>query len=203
MRLNYTVALLCLAANSISSPRSTDFLDKSVSMFEGQEYAYVIYPPNGYQLVTDDAKAAGYSLAFIPLGQSYKNASVTIDVNIFRVEKAKADNAYMIDFILDDINQLKKHFGKRLVIRTVDSVFNANKQMMPTLYVNDSSRFIPTVMLSYFNGKSEIIIFQLTIGRTQPRFEAEEIYLACINAFKSLIKGDINERNKKLGNQDR
>jgi len=183
----------------ISAVGGTDQTDKNVSLFEGAEFAYVIYPPNGYQVITDEAIAAGYSIAFIPEGQSYKSASVTIDVNIFRLEKAKADNAYVIDLIKDDIKQLKKHFGKGLAIRTVDSVFNANKRLMPTLYFNDSSRFIPTVMMSYFNGKSEIIIFQLSIGRNQPRIRAEEIYLDCLGAFKSLIKGDINQRNKKLG----
>ncbi len=185
--------------SGLSSDGGAERSDRNVSVFEGAKYAYVIYPPAGFKLVTDEAADSGYSLAFIPQGQSYKSASVTIDVNIFRLEKVKADNAYVIDLIKEDIKQLKKHFGPGLTIRTVDSVFNANKRLMPTLYFNDTSRFIPTVMLSYFNGQTEIIIFQLSINRNTPRIEAEEIFLDCLGAFKSLIKGDINERNKKLG----
>ncbi len=200
MRRILLAAVLSLPAIlGISALGSSDKADKNISVFEGADYAYVIYPPGGYQLITEQAIEAGYSLAFIPEGQTYENASVIIDVNIFRLEKAKADNAYVIELIKDDIKQVRKHFGKSLTIHTVDSVFNANKRLMPTLYFNDSSRFIPTVMMSYFNGRSEIIIFQLSIGRSQPRFEAEDVFMDCLGAFKSLVKGDINQRNKKLG----
>lgn len=197
------LAFLCLATHGLAGKEKAGYLDKNVSVYEGKEYAYVIYPPNGYQTIYDESMAVGYSFSFIPLGQKYKTATVAIDVNILRLEKARADNAYMIDFIKDDIKQLKKHFGNRLTIRTVDSVFNDTHMMLPTLYVNDTGRFVPTVMISYFNGVSEIIIFQLNIGRTQPRPQAEEAFLNCIQAFKSLVKGDINERNKKLGNKDK
>ena len=197
------LVFFCLSTYGVAGSGNSSHLDKNVSVYEGQEYAYVIYPPNGYQVINDEAIAAGYSFAFIPMGQKYKSASVAIDVNILRLEKARADNAYMIDFIKEDIKQLKKHFGRGLTIRTVDSVFNDNRQMMPTLYVNDTGRFIPTVMLSYFNGVSEIVIFQLSIRENQLRSQAEEVFLNCVEAFKSLVKGDINERNKRLGSKDK
>ncbi|HEX2897472.1 MAG TPA: hypothetical protein VHP63_05410 [candidate division Zixibacteria bacterium] len=203
MRMITALAFFCLAAYGIAGSEKSGYLDKNVSVYEGEKYAYVIYPPNGYQTIYDEAMAAGYSFSFIPLGQKYKTAKVAIDVNILRLEKAQADNAYMIGFIKEDIKQLKKHFGKGLSIRTVDSVFNDTHVMMPTLYVNDTSRFVPTVMISYFNGVSEVIIFQLSINRNQPRPQAEEAFLNCIEAFKSLVKGDINERNKKLGSKNK
>jgi hypothetical protein len=113
-----------------------------------------------------------------------------------------ADDAFVTTLVSEDIKMLKSQYGRNLAVRAVDSVYNANGKLLPTFYFNDTSKFIPTVMLSYFNGKSEIIIFQLSIGKTQKRVEAEETYLDCVRSFKSLIKGDINERNKKLGSKD-
>jgi len=195
MRLIKILAAFFALARVISF--GGDTVESNVSVFEGEEYAYVIYPPAGYQLITDEAADAGYSMAYIPRGHSYDNAKVVIDINIFKMTDNTADDAFVTGLVADDIMQLKKQYGKGLTVRPVDSVYNANNMLLPTFYFNDTTKFIPTVMLGYFNGKTEIIIFQLSINKVQPRFEAEEVFLECVNSFKSLIKGDINERNKQ------
>ncbi|MGH8016165.1 MAG: hypothetical protein ACREBV_08245 [Candidatus Zixiibacteriota bacterium] len=203
MRKFSAIVLLTFCASAaFAQSGGGDRLDKNVSMFEGKEFAYVIYPPAGYELVTDEAVEAGYSMAYIPKWQKYENAHIVIDINIFKMTNTAADDAFITTLVAEDIKMLKKQYGSGLTVRAVDSIYNANGKLVPTFYFNDTTRFIPTVMMSYFNGKSEIIIFQLSIGKTQKRVEAEEIYLDCVSSFKSLIKGDINERNKKLGRKD-
>jgi len=198
MRNICTVAVMALLIVLGLNAGENGQTNKNASVFEGDKFAYVIYPPNGFKLVTDEAVDSGYSLAFIPKGQTYTNANIVIDVNVFKVKTKNADDVYLKELIKDDIGQLRSHFGKGLTISAVDSVYNTNKRLLPTFYFDDPNRFIPTVMMSYFNGGSEVIIFQLSIGKNQPRVKAEEIFLNCVNAFKSLIKEDIEKRNQRL-----
>ncbi len=192
------LALSILIISGLNAVGENGQVNKNASVFEGDKFAYVIYPPNGFKLVTDEAADSGYSLAFVPKGQTYSNANIIIDVNVFKLKNKKADDTYLKELIKDDITQLRGQFGNGLIIRAVDSVYNTNKRLLPTFYFNDAKRFIPTVMMSYFNGGSEIIIFQLSIGQSQPRVKAEEIFLNCVRAFKTLIKEDIDKRNLRL-----
>ena len=173
-------------------------LDSNVAFFEGEKYNYIMYPPDGFQLITDEVKSAGYSLAFVPEGQLYDSADITIDINIFRFKKKKNKVDFFSELIKDDTIQIRKHYGKTLIIRPVDSVFNKDGKLLPTFYFNDSSRFIPTVMMSYFDGAHEVLIFELTIKRLQPKFVAEQKFTECLGKFRTLIRGDITERNKRL-----
>lgn len=173
-------------------------LDSNTAFFEGEKYNYIIYPPDGFQLITDEVKNAGYSLAFVPDGQLYDSADITIDINIFRFKQKRNKVDFFSELIKDDTLQIRKHYGKTLVIRPVDSVFNKDGQLLPTFYFNDSTRFIPTVMMSYFNGTNEVLIFELTIKRLQPKFVAEQKFTECLGKFRTLISGDIAERNKRM-----
>ncbi len=173
-------------------------LDSNTAFFEGEKYNYIIYPPDGFQLITDEVKSAGYSLAFVPEGQLYDSADITIDINIFRFKKKKNKVDFFSELIKDDTLQIRKHYGKTLLIRPVDSVFNKEGKLLPTFYFNDSTRFIPTVMMSYFDGAHEVLIFELTIKRLQPKFVAEQKFTECLGKFRTLIRGDITERNKRL-----
>ena len=173
-------------------------LDSNVAFFEGEQYNYVMYPPDGFQLITDEVKSAGYSLAFVPEGQLYDSADITIDINIFRFKQKRSKVDFFNELIKDDTLQIRKHYGKTLVIRPVDSVFNKDGKLLPTFYFNDSTRFIPTVMMSYFDGANEVLIFELTIKRLQPKFVAEQKFTECLGKFRTLKSGDITERNKRM-----
>ena len=191
--------ILCTTLLLTSNLNAEDVaLDSNTAFFEGVTYDYILYPPDGFQLITDEVKSAGYSLAFVPEGQLYDSADVTIDVNIFRFKKKKNKVDFFRELIKDDTLQIRKHYGKTLVIRPVDSVFNKDGKLLPTFYFNDSSRFIPTVMMSYFDGTNEVLIFELTIKRLQPKFVAEQKFTECLGKFRTLIRGDITERNKRM-----
>ena len=181
-----------------STPADEVALDSNVAFFEGKKYNYIMYPPDGFQLITDEVKSAGYSLAFVPEDQLYDSADITIDINIFRFKKKKNKVDFFSELIKDDTIQIRKHYGKTLLIRPVDSVFNKDGKLLPTLYFNDSTRFIPTVMMSYFDGDNEVLIFELTIKRLQPKFVAEQKFTECLGKFRTLIRGDIAERNKRM-----
>ena len=178
-------------------------LDSNTAFFEGEKYNYIMYPPDGFQLITDEVKSAGYSLAFVPEGQLYDSADITIDINIFRFKQKRSKVDFFNELIKDDTLQIRKHYGKTLVIRPVDSVFNKDGRLLPTFYFNDSTRFIPTVMMSYFDGANEVLIFELTIKRLQPKFVAEQKFTECLGKFRTLKSGDIKERNKRMREKKR
>ena len=134
----------------------------------------------------------------MPEGQLYDSADITIDINIFRFKQRINKVDFFSELIKDDTLQIRKHYGKTLLIRPVDSVFNKDGKLLPTLYFNDSTRFIPTVMMSYFDGAQEVLIFELTIKRLQPKFVAEQKFTECLGKFRTLIRGDIKERNKRM-----
>ncbi len=191
----FLLAALLIAANLHADEAA---LDSNVAFFEGEQYNYVMYPPDGFQLITDEVKSAGYSLAFVPEGQLYDSADITIDINIFRFKQKRSKVDFFSELIKDDTLQIRKHYGKTLVIRPVDSVFNKDGRLLTTFYFNDSTRFIPTVMMSYFDGANEVLIFELTIKRLQPKFVAEQKFTECLGKFRTLKSGDITERNKRL-----
>ncbi len=186
----------CLHAEEVA-------LDSNVAFFEGEKYNYIMYPPDGFQLITDEVKSAGYSLAFVPEGQLYDSADITIDINIFRFKQKRSKVDFFNELIKDDTRQIRKHYGKTLFIRPVDSVFNKDGRLLPTFYFNDSTRFIPTVMMSYFDGANEVLIFELTIKRLQPKFVAEQKFTECLGKFRTLKSGDIKERNKRMREKKR
>ncbi|MCH7948339.1 MAG: hypothetical protein IIC66_11135 [candidate division Zixibacteria bacterium] len=193
-------SIFLFAALLIASSLHADevALDSNVAFFEGEKYNYIMYPPDGFQLITDEVKSAGYSLAFVPEGQLYDSADITIDINIFRFKQKRSKVDFFSELIKDDTLQIRKHYGKTLVIRPVDSVFNKDGKLLPTFYFNDSTRFIPTVMMSYFDGANEVLIFELTIKRLQPKFVAEQKFTECLGKFRTLKSGDITERNKRM-----
>ncbi len=67
---------------------------------------------------------------------------------------------------------------------------NALDEIIPTVYVNDPASFVPTVMVSYYDGGSEVIILELIISPRQPRFQAEAVFETALRRFKPLRHGD-------------
>ena len=177
--------LSALAAGSVlADPGAT--LDSNVAFYEGEKLNYVFYPPDGYRMIDQQAIDDGYSFAFIPDGQTYTEADLMIGVNIFKIRGMSFENALDADTAL-----MHEHYGKNAVIWTVDSVFIANGETIPTFFVNDTTGFIPNVMVSYYDGDSEMVIFELVITSRVARFQAEEIYIECLERFKALPIGDL------------
>jgi hypothetical protein len=163
-------------------------LDSNTAFYEGEVYAYVVSPPASFKLFTEAAADDGYSFAFIPESQAYDSADVQIGVTVMKLGANDFDSVVAADTI-----QLREHYGDGVTIRAVDSLFDFHGTRIPTVYVDDKSRFIPTVMVSYCDGGSEIVIFELIIVEGGiARFLAEAIYTQCLQRFKMLKKGELD-----------
>lgn len=164
-------------------------LDSNTAFYEGESLNYVIYPPRNYRMVTDEAKIDGYSFAFVPDSQEYAAADVTIGVNIYKIRGIKFKK-----IVRDDTASIRKHYGKGINIHPVDSIFNFTGHILTTLYIDDETRFLPNVLISYFDGNTEVVIFELLISENSNRPKAEDLFVDCIARFKALKRGTLGMR---------
>ncbi len=187
MRPICTILILTLVAAGPISAEQPYTLDSNTAFFEGVSLAYVFNPPSNMKLITEEANLDGYSFAFIAQTDEYKNAGALVGVTIFTLGANAFDSVVAVDTAA-----IREHYGGALTITPVDSVTAFDGSLLPTFYINDKTRFIPTVMVSYFDGGSEIVLFELSINETGlPRFLAERLYTSCIQHFKALKKGEL------------
>jgi len=180
------IAVLVTLPGLVGAIEAESTLDSNTAVHEGKDLIYMMRPPAGFQLITEAAAADGYSIAFIPEGEPYDSATTTIAVTIFTIGK----NPFW-QLVMADTMALRRHFGPTADIRAIDSVANFDGRRLESVYINDPTRFIPNVSFSYFDGGSEVVIFELIITeRGIPRFLAESLYYECILAFKTLPRRD-------------
>lgn len=182
--------LLLSVAHSQNTPKDVT-LDDNTAFYEGANNSYIIAPPKGFVMITDSAASDGYSFAFIPKGEKYATASVRIGINIFKIKKEARDKFKLDDLIKDDTLAYRIHFGETINIDEVAPTVSLTGDSMRTIYYNDTTTFIPNVMMSYLDGHEEILIFELSINESYPRFEAEKVYMECLNNVKMLEQGSL------------
>jgi hypothetical protein len=158
------------------------------AFYEGELVNYVVHPPSGFQLVQEEAAEDGYSFAFIPESLTYRQSNILIGANIYKIRGLKFNNV-----VREDTLALRNHYGDSLSIWHVDSVTIGSGQPIPTFFVNDPHRFVPNVMISYFDGGSEIIIFELVISEHVLRTDAEEKFMACLQGVKALERKQLGD----------
>lgn len=166
-------------------------LDDNTAFYEGKELRYVILPPPEFKMNTEKSTDDGYSFAFIPEDENYDSANVMIGINIFKIKDKKKNRFTLDQLIQDDTLSYRNHYGVSLSMTEVKPAVTVTNDTMRVIYINDSTRFIPNVMLAYIDGKTEILIFELSISSTYLRFEAEEIFIECLEKIKILKKGTI------------
>lgn len=177
--LALTLALLPLAVSA-----QEYVLDSNTAFFEGEVYNYIVPAPRGFRMVTEPALADGFSLAFIPENESYDSASVTITVSYLKLGTAAIE-----DVITADTSAARKHFGNEMVCWAVDPIRGFNGEVLRAVFFDNKSEFIPLVMMSYFNGRSDVVVFELYLAANKlPRHQATEIYTKCISLFRALKK---------------
>jgi len=164
-------------------------LDSNTAFFEGEIYNYIMPAPNHFIMDTDRARQDGYSFAFIPKAENYDSASVLIGVHIYRIRGMKFEDA-----LTNDTLSIRTYFGEDLQIYPVDSIVNATGEWLTSFYLNKKKEFIPNVMLSYYDGDSEVLIFELVISEKVMRVTAEEIFVDCLGLFKAMRKGELGSR---------
>ena len=187
MRHLWILLALCLAPGQTAfAADSTRATDNNTALYEGEKLTYVVYPPSDFRMVIDQASDEGYSFAFIPPETDYETAELMVGVNIYKIRGISFEKA-----LAQDTAGLRQHYGKEVSIRAVDSVFVGSGEMIPTFYIDNKKAFIPNVMISYYDGTSEMLIFELIISPTTLRFRAEEIFMDCLERFKALPIGDL------------
>jgi hypothetical protein len=170
-----------LFANSQQTPTKSN-----AAFYEGESLNYVVLPPDDFKMISDEAIIDGYSFAFVPRQSSYEEADMMIGVNIYKIRGMAFEEALRQDTI-----SVRKHYGERALIRPVDSIFTGSGEIIPTFYIDDKSRFIPNVMIAYFDGSTEMLIFELVITERVARFKAEKIFITCLKEFKALKIGEL------------
>ncbi|UCG62290.1 MAG: hypothetical protein JSV52_03125 [Candidatus Zixiibacteriota bacterium] len=191
MRIFIFLIFISLAASGLSAQDLSKELDNNTAFYEGEKVSYIISPPDDFVMVEHEAEVDGYAFAFIPDGEKYDSASVRIGVNIFRIKEGMEQKITLEDVIHEDTTALREHFGETLIVYEVDSIITKSYFPIRNLYLNDTTRFIPNVMMSYLRGGNEILIFGLTIDLDYPRFMAEQIYTDCLKKIKVLVKGKL------------
>ena len=61
------------------------------------------------------------------------------------------------------------------------------------MYLSADKEFIPTVMVSYFDGGTEVVILELSVSELFPRFDAEPIFEKAMRLFRPLKKKSLAE----------
>ena len=183
------LTLLMLVATSQAGPKPEKGLDRNTAFYKGESLNYVIFPPDHFQMVDWEATGDGYSFAFIPTDQTYDHADLMIGVNIFKIRGLK-----FFDVVTRDTAAVREHYGKRASIRTVDSVFTASGQAVSVFFVNDTSRFIPNVMLAYVDGRTEMLVFELVVTDRVARVKAEDAFVQCLQRLKVMPLGELGQR---------
>jgi len=181
--------LLLLAIPCLAGSKPEKGLDRNTAFYKGESLNYVIYPPDGYRMVDLEATGDGYSFAFIPTDEEYNYADLMIGVNIFKIRGLKFS-----EVVDRDTASIRKHYGKQTRLWAVDSLSAASGQPVWAFFINDTSRFIPNVMLGYVDGRTEMLVFELVITDRVARVKAEDVFVQCVRRLRVLPAGELGQK---------
>ncbi|MFH2047860.1 MAG: hypothetical protein ABIJ12_00280 [bacterium] len=194
----YILSVILLAAlgifgNFYINNNAEDVTDSNTAFYNGISADYVFNPPNGFIMEDKKVVGDGYSFALIPKGENYDSANVLIGVTIYNLTSNNGRFTYE-EILTDDTASIRRQYGKKLAIWPVDSMLNFNGEIIPTYYFNHPDKFIPVVMISYYDAGSEMIIIDLGISDNFPRFKAEEKFDETLSRFKVLKHGELSKK---------
>ena len=89
---------------------------------------------------------------------------------------------------------MRRYYGPAITIQPVAPIPNRTGASLTTFYLNDTTAFLPHVMVSYFDGGTELVIFELVIDEDVVRVKAEDVFIACLQQFKTLRRGELGRR---------
>lgn len=169
-----------------ATPSLGDSVDSNSAFYEGETLNYVFNPPPYFKMVSREAVSDGYSFAFIPDSSHYNGTDILIGVNIYKIRELDVE-----DVVESDTANLRKHYGPDVVMSEVDSIMAYNGQEARTFYINSPDRFLPNVMISYVDGGTEIVIFELVISERALRFAAESKFVSAVRNLHMMPKREL------------
>lgn len=183
--------VICIAGAAFARPavNTGEIADSNNAFYAGEIRDYVLKAPAHFKMITDEAKADGYSFAFIPDTSTYRAAPVVIGVNIYKVRSLAFENV-----LANDTNSIREHFGRELEIRKLDSVYNGSGDELTAFYLDNKKQFIPNVMTAYYFGSTELLIFELSIAPSAIRPKAETAFMNCLEQFTSTKRGQLGAK---------
>ncbi|MCB2202126.1 hypothetical protein KQH51_04795 [bacterium] len=183
----FLVALAWVGAGVSATPViDQPAVDTNTAFYEGETLNYVFSPPSYFKMVGREAINDGYSFAFIPDSDSYSSTDIVIGVNIYKIRELDVE-----DVIESDTANLREHYGEDVVMHEVDSIVAYNGQAARTFYINSPERFLPNVMISYVDGGSEMVIFELVISERALRFAAESKFVSAVRNLNVMPKREL------------
>ncbi len=184
--------LLFLYSLCIVSARTETVTDDNSAFFQGAKRNYIFSPPPGWQLLIEEPGQDGYSFAFIPKEKSYDSSDVLITITIYTL-----NNHTYQQLIESDTASLREHYGKAMTIVQHTTLAGKKLENMSAFSLTDKEQFVPTAMLSYYNGEQEIVIFELTLLPQSNRKKAETAFASCVTQFRTLVRKELGVTTKK------
>ena len=77
------ITILFLITPLLFSQEADSQYDDNTAFYEGEKFNYIIEPPSGFEMNSEESTDDGFSFAFIPNGEKYSEASIVIGINIF------------------------------------------------------------------------------------------------------------------------
>jgi SAM-dependent methyltransferase len=124
-------------------------------------------------MVIEEAKADGYSFAFVPRDEAYDDAGSLIGVNIYKIRGLSFKQALAQDTIA-----VRKHYGKDTELRRVDSVFSAGGVEIPTFYLATKTVYSDCDDC-YFRRGAVMLIFELILPWARLSSSARTVSRCC------------------------
>jgi hypothetical protein len=187
---------LCALVLPSGSTAQTLVTDSNAAIYEGSRLSYIVAAPPGFELELAESQVEDYSFAFVPEGESFSEATMYVGITIYTLIDSIRNLGPAEEIIALDTSSMRQHFGESLTIRPVDSVTNGSEEPVTTFYLEDKTRFMPNVMVGYFDGTEELVIFELVITQEFPRFLAEDTFMQTLRNFKTLIQGELSQKSK-------
>jgi hypothetical protein len=183
------LTMLLVMGGSAFAGKKQIVLDSNTAFYEGEVLRYTIPSPRNFKLVIDEVYKDGFSMAFVPRLESYDTASVMIGVNIYKTRGGNFDS-----LITQDTLSFRKHLGSRVSISEVSPLTVATGEAARTFYLKCDREFVPNVEIAYFDGGTEVIIFELVISESVLRYKAEQLFTDFVRNFKPTRRGTLGNR---------
>lgn len=182
---------LSFLAVSIATAQD-EVTDDNSAFFKGQNQSYVFYAPPGCQLLIEEPGFEGYSFAYVPEGQKFENSDFLVTITIYTL--------YVDDFagvLESDTIAMHQHYGKTAQIQRVDSLTNKPIKKLRTFALTDTEGFLPTQMVSYFDGGDEIVIFEANASSSKYVEKALSTFENLLTGFRTLPRKELSQETGK------